>query len=65
MDLMALFHEFHRGMLPMYSLNFGMIILLPMCEEVVKIQQFRPICLLNVSFKIFTKVRTNMLSLVA
>jgi hypothetical protein len=36
-DLMALFHEFHRGRLPLYSLNFGTIILLPKCEEAVKI----------------------------
>jgi hypothetical protein len=28
-DLMALFHEFHLGTLPLYSLNFGTIILLP------------------------------------
>jgi hypothetical protein len=35
--LMALFHEFHRGRLPLYSLNFGTIILLPKCEEAVKI----------------------------
>jgi hypothetical protein len=63
-DLTALFHEFHRGRLLLFSLNFGTIILLPKCEEAIKIQQFRPICLLNVSFKIFTKVLTNMLSLV-
>jgi hypothetical protein len=37
-DLMALFHEFHRGSLPLYSLNFGMIILLPKCEEAMRIQ---------------------------
>jgi hypothetical protein len=64
MDLMTLFHEFHKGRLPLYSLNFGMIILLPKCEEAVRIQQYRPICLLNVSFKIFTKVLTNRLALV-
>jgi hypothetical protein len=62
---MALFHEFHRGALPLYSLNFGMMFLLPKCEEAVRIQQYRPICLLNVSFKIFTKVITNRLTLVA
>jgi hypothetical protein len=27
--LMALFKEFHHGGLPLYNLNFGMIILLP------------------------------------
>jgi hypothetical protein len=30
-DLMALFREFHMGNLPLYSLNFGTIILLPKC----------------------------------
>jgi hypothetical protein len=64
-DLMALFHEFHQGSLPLFSLNFGTIIMLPKCAEAVKIQQYRPICLLNVSFKIFTKVLTNRLTSVA
>ena len=57
-DLMALFEDFHRGNLPLYSLNFGTIILLPKCKDATTIQQYRPICLLNVSFKIFTKVLT-------
>jgi hypothetical protein len=38
-DLMALFKEFHKGSLPLYNLNFGTIILLPKCAEVVTIQQ--------------------------
>jgi hypothetical protein len=64
-DLMALFHEFHQGSLSLFSLNFGTIILLPKCAEDLKIQQYRPVCLLNVSFKIFTKVLTNCLTSVA
>ena len=64
-DLMAMFSEFHKGELPLYNLNFGTIILLPKCKEAIKIQQYRPICLLNVSFKIFTKVATNRISVVA
>ena len=63
-DLMAMFSEFHKGELPLYNLNFGTIILLPKCKEAIKIQQYRPICLLNVSFKIFTKVATNRISMV-
>jgi hypothetical protein len=62
---MALFQEFHQGSLPLYSLNFGTIILLPKCAEAIKIQQYIPICLLNVSFKIFMKVITNRLTEVA
>jgi hypothetical protein len=64
-DLMTLFQEFHNGDLPLYSLNFDKIILLPKCREAVKIQQYRPISLLNVSFKIFTKVVTNRVTQVA
>jgi hypothetical protein len=41
------------------------IILLPKCAEAIKNQQHRHICLLNVSFKVFTKVITNRLSEVA
>jgi len=50
-DLMALFPEFHQGSLPLHSLNLGTIILLPKKIEATQIQQYRPICLLNVSFK--------------
>src|SRR5688572_27485102 len=62
---MALFHLFHVGNLPLYSLNFGTIVLLPKSNGVITVQQYRPICLLNVSFKIFTKVATKRISVVA
>ena len=64
-DLMALFTDFHQGNLPLNRLNFGTIILLPKKKDAKVIQQYRPICLLNVSFKIFTKVATNRLSTIA
>ena len=64
-DLMAMFVEFHNGTLPLYSLNFGIITLLPKKDNAVQIQQYRPICLLNVSFKIFTKVATIRVNSVA
>jgi hypothetical protein len=64
-DLMALFHEFHQGTLPLFSINFGTIILLPKCAEAMKIQQYRPTCLLSVSFKNFTKVLMNHLTSIA
>src|SRR6266498_3485116 len=64
-DLMSLFHEFHCGRLPIHSLNFGIITLLPKKANATRIQQYRPICLLNVSFKIFTKVPTNRLNSIA
>jgi hypothetical protein len=61
-DLMALFREFHRGNLPLYILNLRTIILLPKCVEALTIQQNRPICFLNVSFKIIMKVIMNRLT---
>ena len=36
-DLMALFEDFHNGTLPLFSLNFGTIILLPKCKEASRI----------------------------
>ena len=59
---MNMFHDLHSGDLPLFSLNFGVITLLPKTREANKIQQYRPICLLNVSFKIFTKVATGRIN---
>jgi hypothetical protein len=64
-DLMAMFREFHARNLPLFYLNFGTITLLPKEKEVKKNQQYRPICMLNVSFKIFIKVLANRLTSVA
>ena len=64
-DLLQLFTCLHVGQLELFRLNFGEIILLPKVNEAERIQQFRPICLLNVSFKIFTKVATIRLNSVA
>jgi hypothetical protein len=54
-----MFSAFQDGNLPIFHLNYGTIILLPKKENAIQIQHYRPICLLNVSFKIFTKVGTN------
>ena len=64
-DVMALFTDFHKEELNLYSLNFRIITLIPKIQEATKIQQYRPICVLNVSFKFFTKVGTNRLNKVA
>jgi hypothetical protein len=64
-DLMALFKDFYEDKLPLFSLNFGTITLLLKQKEATHIRQFRPICLLNVSFKIFTKVMVNRLTGIA
>jgi hypothetical protein len=61
-DLMTLFKVFHDGTLPPFNLNYGIITLLPKQKEATNIKQFRPICLLNVSFKIFSKVAYRRLT---
>jgi hypothetical protein len=59
---LELFAEFHAGQMELYRVNFGEIILLPTVNDAERIQQFRPICLLNVCFKIFIKVATIRLN---
>lgn len=55
-DLLDLVNDFHRGVLDIERLNYGII-----TKDAAQIQKFRPICLLNVSFKIITKVLMNRL----
>ena len=38
---MALFTDFHKEKLNLYSLNFGIIALIPKIQEATKIQQYR------------------------
>jgi hypothetical protein len=62
---MGLFEEFHDNALDVRRLNYGIITLLPKTKEANKIQQFRPICMLNCLYKWFTKVMTIRLDPVA
>jgi hypothetical protein len=62
LDLLELFSSLHCGQLELFHLNFGKIILLRKVNEAERIQQYQPIYLLNVSFKIFTKVATIRLN---
>jgi mannosylglycoprotein endo-beta-mannosidase len=55
-DVMAMFTDFHKRESLLHSLNFKTIILIPKSKEAKQMQQYGLICLLNVSFKIFTKV---------
>jgi hypothetical protein len=64
-DLMIMFVQVKDGDLPFYNLNFGVITLLPKKEDASRIDQYRTIFLLNVSFKIFTKVNTNRANVIA
>ena len=62
---MQMFQGLYAGDLPLFSLNFGVITLIPKVQEANVIQQYQSICLPNTSFKIFTKVATNRLKSVA
>jgi hypothetical protein len=64
-DRLDMFSVLHPGQLELFLLNFGEVKFLPKVNEAESIQQFRPICLLNVSLKIFTKVATVRLNIVA
>jgi hypothetical protein len=43
-DLLPFFTDLHREALDLYSLNFGIITLIPKIHNATKIQQYRPIC---------------------
>jgi hypothetical protein len=62
---MTLFFVLHEDQLELFRNNFREIISLPKVIEAEMIHQYRPICLLNVSFKIFTKTTTFRLNSVA
>jgi hypothetical protein len=54
-----MFQDLHEGKLNVSRLNYGIITLIPKIRDAAKIQQFRPICLLNCLYKLITKVLTN------
>lgn len=60
-DFSNMFSKFYDGLLDIKRLNYGVITLVPKLKEANNIKQYRPICLLNVDFKCFTKVLTNRL----
>jgi hypothetical protein len=53
-----LFDDFHKNKVDICRLNYGIISLLPKVKEANRIQQYRPICLLNCLYKLITKVLT-------
>jgi hypothetical protein len=64
-DMMKMFQDFWDNRLDIKRLNFGVVTLVPKLKEANTIKQYRPICLLNVDYKCFTKVLTNRLVPVA
>ena len=57
-----MFQDCHRGDFNISRLNYGMISLIPKLKDANNIKQYRPICLLNVDYKIFTKALTMRLT---
>lgn len=57
-----MFDDFHKGKLDIYRLNFAMLSLIPKEADATTMKKFRPISLLNCSFKIFTKVLTKRIN---
>jgi hypothetical protein len=58
-DILEVFEDFHKGELDIYRLNFALITIIPKENEARTMNKFRPIGLLNCSYKIFTKVLTS------
>jgi hypothetical protein len=52
-DSMALVRGFEKGVINMARLNYAMIILIPKEEDAKSLKKFKPISLINYSFKIF------------
>lgn len=46
-DIMEFFDDFYEQKTDICRINYGIITLLPKIKEASRIQQFRPICLLN------------------
>lgn len=52
-DLIAMFNDFHQDKLDLHRLNFALVTLIPKEEGARSVKKFRPISLINCSFKIF------------
>jgi mannosylglycoprotein endo-beta-mannosidase len=57
-NLILIFNDFHQHNIALAKIKYGIITLLPKGEDASTIQKYRPICLLQVLFKIFTKTLT-------
>jgi hypothetical protein len=57
-DIVSMFEYLHKADLDLCTLNFAMLTLIPKIEDAKDMKHFRPISLINCSFKIFSKVLT-------
>lgn len=64
-DYLAMVQDFHKGVLDIKKLNYGVITLVSKIKEANNIRQYRPVCLLNVDYKGITKLLPNRLSPIA
>jgi hypothetical protein len=55
-DVFNMFKDFQCGSLDLFRLNFAMLTLIPKVDNASKMKQFKPISLLNCSFKMFSKL---------
>jgi hypothetical protein len=64
-DLISLVQAFHGGNLNLFRLNFATLTLIPKIDNASEMKNYRPISLLNCSFKIFGKLLTGRLEKVS
>jgi hypothetical protein len=64
-NFMAMVRGFEKGEINIARLNYAMIILLPKEDEARSLKKFRPIILINCSFKKFAKALNNRLELIS
>jgi hypothetical protein len=57
--------DFNNNKVDLRRLNYGVITLVPKIKEANNIRQYRPICLLNVDFKIFSKLLPDRITSIA
>jgi hypothetical protein len=57
-----MFRDFYIGLLLIEQLNYGIATLMMKVDNANEMKNFRHICLLNVCYKIFTKVINNFLA---
>jgi hypothetical protein len=64
-EIWCMVEDFNKNCLDLKRLNYGVITLVPKMKEANTIKQYRPICLLNVDFKIFRKMLVDRITPIA
>lgn len=60
--MLEMFNKLHQDELNLCRLNYCLITFIPKLKESNAIKQYRPICLLNIDHKLFTKILTMRLT---